>query len=126
MAHSLTAAIQIALVDNLASKGVLPAAVVGHSSGEIAGAYAAEAITAKEAILIAMFRGAAATRQTKPGAMAAIGLSWQEAEKYLMPNISIACDNSPSNVTISGDTDAVEMVIKRIHQSGANVLARKL
>lgn len=126
LAQPLTTAIQIALVDTLASKGVFPAAVVGHSSGEIAGAYAAEAITAKEAILIAMYRGAAATTQTKPGAMAAIGLSWQEAENHLMPNISIACDNSPSNVTISGDTDGVEMVIKRIHKSGANVLARKL
>ncbi|KAL8700018.1 MAG: hypothetical protein Q9224_001157, partial [Gallowayella concinna] len=126
LAQPLTTAIQIALVDTLASKGVFPAAVVGHSSGEIAGAYAAEAITAKEAILIAMYRGAAATTQTKPGAMAAIGLSWQETENHLVPNVSIACDNSPSNVTISGDTDAVEMVISRIRNLGTNVMARKL
>ncbi|KAL8728510.1 MAG: hypothetical protein Q9166_005332 [cf. Caloplaca sp. 2 TL-2023] len=126
LAQPLTTAIQIALVDALASKGVFPAAVVGHSSGEIAGAYAAEAITAKEAILIAMYRGAAATTQTKPGAMAAIGLSWQEAENHLVPNVSIACDNSPSNVTISGDTDAVEMVTTRIRKSGTNILARKM
>ncbi|KAL8775852.1 MAG: hypothetical protein Q9194_003575 [Teloschistes cf. exilis] len=126
LAQPLTTAIQIALVDALASKGIYPAAVVGHSSGEIAGAYAAEAITAKEAILIAMYRGVAATTQTKPGAMAAIGLSWRETENYLVPNVSIACDNSPNSVTISGDTDAVETVITRIRNSGTKILARKL
>ncbi|KAL9019704.1 MAG: hypothetical protein Q9185_003042 [Variospora sp. 1 TL-2023] len=126
LAQPLTTAIQIALVDALASKGMCPAAVVGHSSGEIAGAYAAGAITAKEAILIAMYRGVAATMQTKPGAMAAIGLSWGETENYLVPNVGIACDNSPNSVTISGDADAVETVITRIRNSGTNILARKL
>lgn len=126
LAQPLTTAIQVALVDALASKGVCPVAVVGHSSGEIAGAYAAGAITAKEAILIALYRGAAATTQSKPGAMAAIGLSWRETEKYLVTNVGIACDNSPNSVTISGDTDAVEAVITRIRTSGTNVLARKL
>lgn len=126
LAQPLTTAIQIALVDALASKGLCPAAVVGHSSGEIAAAYAAGAITAKEAMLIAMYRGVAATTQTKPGAMAAVGLSWAQTENHLVPNVGIACDNSPNSVTISGDTDAVEMVITRVRNSGTNILARKL
>ena len=122
----LTTAIQIALLDALAHLGVHPDAVVGHSSGEIAGAYAAGALTAKEAILIAMYRGASSTTQKRPGAMAAIGMSWEETEEYLLPNVNIACDNSPRSVTISGDIDAVEMVIERIRKLELNVMARKL
>lgn len=55
LAQPLTTAIQIALVDALSTKGIYPAAVVGHSSGGIAGARAAGAITVKEANLIAMY-----------------------------------------------------------------------
>ena len=54
----LCTAIQIALVDTLAALGIQPDAVIGHSSGEIAGAYAAGALTAEEAILSALHRGA--------------------------------------------------------------------
>ncbi|KAF7513296.1 hypothetical protein GJ744_009717 [Endocarpon pusillum] len=122
----LTTAIQVALLDTLALMDIRPDAVVGHSSGEIAAAYAAGALTAKEAILVAAYRGAAAAAQKRSGAMAAIGMSWQETEKYLVPNVTIACDNSSSSVTISGDTDAVEAVIARIRKSQLNVLARKL
>lgn len=122
----LTTAVQIALVDALAAMGVRPDAVVGHSSGEIAGAYAAGALTAKEALLIAAYRGAAALTQERSGAMAAIGMNWQETESYLTPNVNIACDNSPESVTISGDTHVVEAVVAHIRKSRANVLARKL
>lgn len=38
--QTLTTAIQIAIVDFLKSLNVIPAAVVGHSSGEIGAAYA--------------------------------------------------------------------------------------
>ncbi|RYP64434.1 hypothetical protein DL769_006675 [Monosporascus sp. CRB-8-3] len=46
----LCTAVQIGLVDLFAAIGVEPAAVVGHSSGELAAAYAAGALTSKEAI----------------------------------------------------------------------------
>lgn len=45
-----TTAIQIALVDLLASFDIKPNCVVGHSSGEIAGAYAAGALSLHDAI----------------------------------------------------------------------------
>ena len=126
LAQPLCAAIQIALVDVFASLGVRPSAVVGHSSGEIAAAYAAGALTAQEAIINAMFRGASTKTQEKSGSMAAIGMSWQETEKYLLENVTIACDNSPNSVTISGDCDETEAVIANIQKSEPNVLARKL
>ena len=122
----LCTAIQIALVDTLAALGVLPYAVVGHSSGEIAGAYAAGALTAVEAIVIALHRGGVTNLQKRAGAMAAVGMSWQETEKHLVGNVVIACDNSPNSVTISGDVDEVEGIIAEIQVSQPDVMARKL
>lgn len=122
----LCTAIQIALVDTLAALGIQPDAVVGHSSGEIAGAYAAGALTAEEAMIIALHRGVVTNLQNRLGAMAAVGMSWKETEKYLVPNVAIACDNSPRSVTISGDVDKVEAVIADIHKSQPDVMARRL
>ena len=82
-------------MDTLAALEVLPHAVVGHSSGEIAGAYVAGALTAEEAIICALHRGAVTNLQKRSGAMAAIGMSWKETEKYLVGNVAVACENSP-------------------------------
>ncbi|KNG85249.1 putative polyketide synthase [Aspergillus nomiae NRRL 13137] len=122
----LCTAIQIALVDTLKSAGIRPDAVVGHSSGEIAAAYAAGALTAAEAITAAHHRGAVTSRQKREGTMAAIGMSWAETEKYLVPNVTIACDNSPKSVTISGDVDAVKSVVAAIKEAQPQTLARQL
>jgi hypothetical protein len=58
--------------------------------------------------------------------MAAIGMSWAETEKYLIPNVTISCDNSPQSVTISGDIDAVEAVTAAVKAAHPDVLARRL
>ncbi|KAI0604978.1 Qor NADPH:quinone reductase and related Zn-dependent oxidoreductase [Pyrenophora tritici-repentis] len=110
----------------LKSLGVVPSAVVGHSSGEIAAAYAAGGLSARDAILIAHFRGVAASRQQRAGAMAAVGMSWSETEKFLVPGTTMACDNSPNSVTISGDANAVRQVVANIKDALPDVLARLL
>ncbi|KAK7906589.1 hypothetical protein PG985_016326 [Apiospora marii] len=53
----LCTALQVALVDLVVSWNVRAEAVVGHSSGEIAAAYAAKAITAEDAWRVAYYRG---------------------------------------------------------------------
>ena len=122
----LCTAIQIALIDTLSSVGIQPDAVVGHSSGEIAAAYAVGGLTAGEAIMVAMYRGVVTKFSQRSGAMAAIGLSHEDTEKYLVPDVVIACDNSPKSVTISGDSDRVGEVIAVIHKLQPSVLAKKL
>ncbi|KAL8969458.1 MAG: hypothetical protein Q9183_001983 [Haloplaca sp. 2 TL-2023] len=122
----LCAAIQIALVDTFASVGIRPSAVVGHSSGEIAAAYAAGMLTAEEAIINAKYRGAVTSMHERPGAMAAVSLSASQITHYLTPQVTLACDNSPSSVTISGDPGAVDGVLKEIRGSQSNVMAKKL
>ncbi|KID66135.1 Highly reducing polyketide synthase gloL [Metarhizium brunneum] len=126
ISQPLCTAIQIALVDCLKALGIVPSAVVGHSSGEIAAAYASGALTASEAIMAAHHRGAVTNRQRRKGSMAAIGMSWRDTEKHLVPNVVIACDNSPKSVTISGDTDKVKAVVADIQMTRPEVLARLL
>ncbi|KAF5984768.1 putative polyketide synthase [Fusarium bulbicola] len=123
----LCTALQIALIDTFASVGVKPDAVVGHSSGEIAAAYAAGALTAREAIIIAFFRGSTTAEQKNlQGGMAAVGLGWAEAEKHLKPGVVIACDNSPTNVTISGDIEPLQAVVAEVKEAHPGIPATTL
>ncbi|KAF4958908.1 hypothetical protein FSARC_10906 [Fusarium sarcochroum] len=123
----LCTALQIALIDTFASAGVKPSAVVGHSSGEIAAAYAAGALTAREAIIIAFFRGSTTAEQKNlQGGMAAIGLGWSEAERHLKPGVVIACDNSPTNVTISGDIEPLQAVVAEVKEAHPGIPATTL
>ena len=132
MSLSLCVAIQISLVQLLRSWGIIPTAVTGHSSGEISAAYAAGAIDAREALALAYFRGAILTESSKKvqtrGSMLAIGLGPDGVEPYLQKVTSgkavIACMNSPSSVTLSGDHQAIQEVEDMLNGDG--VFARKL
>ncbi|KAK3178717.1 Type I Iterative PKS [Lepraria neglecta] len=104
-------AVQIAIVDLLASWSVRPVAVVGHSSGEMAAAYASGHITAAEAITAAYFRGQAVSKNKRKGAMLAVGLGADQVSGYIQgkeEQVRIAAMNSPGSVTLSGDADAIE------------------
>ncbi|KAI1778816.1 hypothetical protein F4818DRAFT_455103 [Hypoxylon cercidicola] len=116
-AQPLCTALQIAIVAIYSSAGVTPWAVTGHSSGEIAAAYAAGSLTAREAILVAFYRGLVSKKQTRLGAMASVGLGWEEVKEFLVPDVVVACDNSPNSVTISGDADKLTLVFSAIKQA---------
>lgn len=113
LSQPLTTALQIALVDLLTSWNIIPTRVTGHSSGEIAAAYCVGRLTQKSAIAIAFHRGIVAEKlkETKNGAMLAVGLSEEETEPLFQSLrqgcVKVACINSPSNVTISGDREAI-------------------
>jgi acyl transferase domain-containing protein len=125
-AQPMCTAIQIALVNTLARCGVRPSAVVGHSSGEIAAAYAAGALSLSEAIIVAYYRGYVTKQQTKTGGMAAIGLATDVTSTFLRDGVVVACENSPSSTTISGDLDQLKKVVETIKAEKPEVLAREL
>lgn len=123
-------AIQIALVDLLRSWGITPSGVVGHSSGEIAAAYACGAITAPDAMRIAYYRGQCTLElkemSTTKGGMAAIGLGRAAVEPYLQPGVTIGCENSPASVTLTGDANVLEAVLNDIRAAAPTALVRAL
>lgn len=100
---------------------------MGHSSGEVAAAYACGALTLREAITVAYLRGLAFTKQQiQPGAMAAVGLGRDAVRPYLLDGVVISCENSPASVTLSGNTDKVDAVIESIKHSLPDVFVRRL
>ncbi|KAH8126627.1 hypothetical protein FP744_10009313 [Trichoderma asperellum] len=133
LAQPVCTAIQIALVDLLASWNVHPDAVCGHSSGEIAAAYAAGSLTAPDALRAAYHRGQSVYQimrkeGARQGGMLAAGLSDTDAQKYLSKYseyaVNVACINSPTSVTISGDVSAIEEIAARLEEDG--IFNRKL
>ncbi|KAJ0280261.1 hypothetical protein CBS470a_008877 [Colletotrichum nupharicola] len=125
-AQPICTALQVALVRHLARYRVVPKAVVGHSSGEIAAAYAAGVLTLKEAIIVAYYRGFTAKRLKKQGAMAAIGLGRDQVTPFLVAGVTIACENSNSSVTLSGDVEPLEGVCHAIKEAKPDALVRLL
>lgn len=63
--------------------GVRPAVVVGHSSEEMAAAYAAGIVSASEAVVLAYYWGLAACDARADGAMLAVGLGAEAVAPYL-------------------------------------------
>ncbi|RDW86492.1 type I polyketide synthase [Aspergillus mulundensis] len=126
ISQPICAAIQMAYVDALAAWNIKPSAVVGHSSGEVASAYAAGVLNRKEAIIAAYYRGYACARCEIPGAMAAVGLGRDDVEQHLKSGVVLACENSNASVTISGDLTAVEGTIESLKQADPNVFVRRL
>lgn len=110
-------AIQLALTDLLYSWGIRPTAVAGHSSGEISAAYAAGVLTFKSCMTIAYHRGRLipVLKQRHPdlrGSMMAVGGSKDDIEPLVSQltagQVRIACYNSPTSLTISGDEAAID------------------
>ncbi|KAF7531991.1 hypothetical protein G7054_g8366 [Neopestalotiopsis clavispora] len=129
-AQPICTAVQVAYVDALASDwGLRPAAVAGHSSGEIGAAYAAGVLTREEAIITAYYRGYACAHtynKAQPGSMAAVGMGRDEVAEFLKPGVVVACENSNASVTISGDSDALDKTIQSLKTTRPDLFARKL
>lgn len=119
------AAIQVALVDMLRAVGVHPDGIVGHSVGEIGCAYADGGFTAEQTVLCAYWRGRCVELGNLPkGAMAAVGLTWEEARKRCPPGVIPACHNAEDSVTVSGPADAVAKLVAEL--KAENIFAREV
>ncbi|KAL1851093.1 Type I Iterative PKS [Diaporthe australafricana] len=127
IAQPLCTAIQIALVELLVSLGLSFHCVVGHSSGEIAAAFAAKRLSMRDAILIAYYRGRCAHLATGAngikGGMMACGMSKHKAQEFCsrpdyQHRICVAASNSPTLVTLSGDVDAITTACGELQAAG--------
>ncbi|MET9660998.1 SDR family NAD(P)-dependent oxidoreductase [Streptomyces sp. NPDC006510] len=107
-------AVMVALAEVWQSLGVRPAAVAGHSQGEIAAACVAGALTLQDAARVVALRSRALTALSGRGGMMSLGLSSGEARERLSRwdgRLSLAAVNGAASVVVSGDTDALDELL---------------
>ncbi|KAL7815980.1 polyketide synthase [Trichoderma aethiopicum] len=126
-------AIQLGLTELLENWGVTPSAVIGHSSGEIGAAFAAGAIGLEDAMSVAYWRGKVASglKMKYPdlrGAMLAVGAGAGDVRSIIkaqgLQGVTVACENSPSSVTASGDEASVDSLAAELERQ--SIFNRKL
>ncbi|KAI1734393.1 polyketide synthase PksD [Xylaria scruposa] len=132
VSQPLCTALQLSLVTLLRALGIVPAAVIGHSSGEIAAAYTIGALSLEAACKVAYHRGRLAKRLTTlpvQGSMISVNISEENVHDYmektsLLADIHVACVNSPFNVTLSGPEASIDEL--QVHLEQDNIFSRKL
>ncbi|MFF3226199.1 SDR family NAD(P)-dependent oxidoreductase [Nocardia suismassiliense] len=115
--------VQVCLAAELTELGVRPAAIVGHSVGEVSAAFVSGMLSLRDALLVSYHR--ARLQATTGGAMVAVGLPESEALAVISnaAGVEVAAVNSPTSVTIAGDRAAVARVREELAATGAFVRA---
>ncbi|CAM5711162.1 Type I polyketide synthase OS=Streptomyces fumanus OX=67302 GN=wcbR PE=4 SV=1 [Streptomyces fumanus] len=109
VAQPLLFALQVALSTVLRRQGVTPAAVLGHSVGEVAAAHVAGALTLRQAARVIAERSRAQAPTAGSGRMAALALPPDRAAALLAdhPEVTLAAVNSERDVTVAGPADRI-------------------
>ncbi|MFK0032644.1 SDR family NAD(P)-dependent oxidoreductase [Streptomyces xinghaiensis] len=101
--------------------GVHPAAVVGHSQGEIAAACVAGALSLEDAARIVALRSRAWLTLAGKGGMAAVSLPearLRERIERFGQRLSVAAVNSPGTAAVAGDVDALRELLAELTAEG--------
>ncbi|MFG2290756.1 SDR family NAD(P)-dependent oxidoreductase [Streptomyces sp. NPDC048595] len=119
VAQPLLFAVQVGVVAMLRGFGVRPAGVVGHSSGEMAAAWAAGVLELDAAAQVVVARSRAQASTAGDWGMAAVGADEERARLLLEPyagRLEIAGVNTARDVTVSGDRAALAALGRDLRQ----------
>ncbi|BCB83198.1 hypothetical protein Psuf_005110 [Phytohabitans suffuscus] len=127
--QELIFALQVALTRRWRSLGVQPAAVVGHSMGEVAGAYAAGVLSIEDAARLIHVRAGIQERLVGNGAMGVVGLPESQARAAIDEaghgeRLWVAISNSARTTVLSGDPEALAEVLATLKRR--NVFTRRI
>ncbi|MFD5386356.1 type I polyketide synthase [Streptomyces sp. NPDC127074] len=114
-------AVMVSLAALWRSYGVEPAAVVGHSQGEIAAAYVAGGLSLEDAAKVVARRSQAWAELSGKGGMLSVLASAETVAERLRPwseRLGIAAVNSPATVTVSGDPEALDAFMAELAADG--------
>ncbi|WP_344352409.1 type I polyketide synthase, partial [Streptomyces nogalater] len=115
-------AVMVSLAEVWRAHGIRPAAVVGHSQGEIAAACVAGALTLADGARVVALRSRAIARELSGrGGMMSVALPEARVRDLLTPydgRVSVAAVNGASSVVLSGDADALDALRETIVAGG--------
>ncbi len=123
----LACALGIALAELWRSLGVEPAAVIGHSLGEISAAAFAGVLEHEEALELAIARGRLVQTLAGSGKTAALALSREATEAFIAEGgrpLEVAAVNGPNTTVVSGPAEAIEQAVAELAER--EVFAREL
>ena len=129
LAQPVIFALQCGLVELFKTWGVYPDCVVGHSSGEVAAAYASGALSLADATRLVFHRATLQQRTAGSGRMLAIGLDRPGVEEMLdtmgvpfrldgerPPQVEIACENAPANTVVCGREETLRPIVAELER----------
>lgn len=121
-------AVQVGLTRLLQAEGVEPAAVAGHSVGEVAAAWACGALSLTDAVKVIFFRSHYQGQTRGRGEMSAVAMSAEETQALLEQTeyrgIHLAGINSSRGVTLAGDPEALGRLEAALAERGT--MAKRL
>jgi acyl transferase domain-containing protein len=117
-------ALQVGLARVLADQGIVPAAVLGHSLGELSAAVVSGGLSLAEATRVVFWRSTCQARAHGNGAMAALSIGEERARELCAQHpglVDVAAVNGPIAITIAGEPAAVKAITDIVSREGAFV-----
>ena len=123
VAQPLLFTLQVGVMRILNAKGLKADAVIGHSVGEVAAAWAAGALDLEQAVKVIYHRSHAQAKTAGAGRMAAAAMSQTDISSLidglkLSNEVSVAGINSPKSVTLSGPLEALKSIEECFEEQG--------
>lgn len=103
-------ATELALAEYWMANGVVPEALLGHSTGEYVAACIAGVLSVESALQLVTWRGLL-MQGLPPGGMLAVSLAPDDVSARLGPGASLAAVNAPTSCVVSGTLTAIEALI---------------
>ncbi|GAA3768934.1 type I polyketide synthase [Streptomyces coacervatus] len=119
--------LQVALAELWRSYGVEPAAVIGHSMGEVAATVCAGALGVADAARVVAVR-ARLLAGLRGGAMAVVDVDDAElaALERDFPHVHVAVHSSPGQKVVTGEEAAVARLVRRLEEEGRTARAMRV
>lgn len=117
LAQPLLFAVEYALATLWMDRGVQPAAMLGHSLGELVAACVAGVMSVETALELVAVRGRL-MQAMAPGAMLAVPLAAEPLADYLDDSLNIAAENAPGLCAVSGPPSAIDALATRLDADG--------
>lgn len=123
-------AVQCGLVARWRAWGVEPAAVIGHSLGEVAAIWASGALSLEQAAITIYHRARLSGTTEGLGGIAAVGLRPDRAKALIAAagcrRVELAAINGSEMVTIAGDKTELDAFLTKLQQDDPDLFVRRV